>query len=216
MPVSNPGNPNPGNPYPGNPGGVAYPGQTMTGRELYPAIPGQPFPGQPFPGQPFPGQPGPPVNTQIGGVSPYPTQGNFGASPAYPQPGMTTGAQGANTAAAMIQQILTTPRPGGMPQGGIGGLTVGGGIAGVASNSEGEGVMVYNDRTVYKEWEFIFDPSKVKPLQNPNAVTGTLGGTPASQMGSMPPQSGMTPVGGGPLNQNNPFGTPAQVPRPGR
>jgi hypothetical protein len=119
----------------------------------------------------------------------------------------------------MINRILTTPRPGGMPQGGIGGLTVGGGIAGVASNSksESESVMVYNDHTLYKEWEFIFDPAKVKPLQNPNVATATPNGTPASQMGSMPAQSGMTPVGGGPLNQTtNPFGTPVQAPRPGQ
>ena len=195
---------------PGNPGGVTYPGQTMPGQ--------QPMPGQPYQGLPFVGQPGAPVNSQTGGVSPYPTQGNFGPSPAFPQPGATTGAQGPNSAADMINRILTTPRPGGMPPG-IGGQTIGGGIAGVASNGKGESVMIYNDRTVYKEWEFIFDPTKVKPLQNPNAVTATPTGTPASQMGSMPAQSGMTPVGGGPLNQNpqNPFGAPpTQGPRPGQ
>ena len=89
-----------------------------------------------------------------------------------------------------------------MPQAGIGGQTIGGGIAGVASQGEGEGVMVYNDRSVYKEWEFIFDPSKVRPLPNPNVAGAAPNGTPASQMGSMPGPSGMTPVGGGPLNQN--------------
>ena len=204
---------------PGNPGGVTYPGQTMPGQTMpgqtmpgQQPIPGQPYQGQPYQGLPFVGQPGAPVNSQTGGVSPYPTQGNFGTSPAYPQPGATTGAQAPSTAADMINRILTTPRPGGMPPG-IGGQTIGGGIAGVASNGEGESVMIYNDRTVYKEWEFIFDPSKVKPLQNPNAVTATPNGTPASQMGSMPAQSGMTPVGNTPLNQN-PFGAPAPPPGP--
>jgi hypothetical protein len=190
-PVSNPGNP--------NPGGVAYPGQ-------------QPIPGQPFPGLPFVGQPGAPANSQPGGVSPYPAQGNF---PSSPQPGTTTPPQGPNAAADMLNRILTTARPGGMPQGGIGGQTIGGGLAGVASNGEGEGVMVYNDRSVYKEWEFIFDPSKVKPLQNPNAATAAPIGTPAGQIGSMPAQSGMTPVGGGPLNQT-PGATPITGPRPGQ
>jgi len=137
--------------------------------------------------------------------------GNFGPAPGYPQPGTTPGTQGPNAAAEMINRILTTPRPGGMPAAGTG-QTMGGGIAGVASNGEGEGVMVYNDRSLYKEWEFIFDPSKVKPLPNPNAVGATLNGTPASQMGSMPAQSGMTPVGGGPLNQNPASGTPPGTP----
>ncbi|HXB74625.1 MAG TPA: hypothetical protein VNY05_40700 [Candidatus Acidoferrales bacterium] len=181
---------------PGNPGGVPYPGQ--------------PMPGQPMPGQMFPGQPGAPVNSQTGGVSPYPAQGGV----PYPQPGMTTGAPTPGTAADMINRILTTPRPGGMPQNNTGTAAIGmigGGIAGVASTADGEGVKIYNDRALYKEWEFIFDPAKVKPLQNPNAVTSGPG-TPASQMGSMPAQSGMTPVGGGPLNQSTPFGTPPKQP----
>jgi hypothetical protein len=86
----------------------------------------------------------------------------------------------------------------------------------VASTGEGDGVMVYNDHTVYKEWEFIFDPAKVKPPPNPNVVTGTPTGTPASQMGSMPGQSGMTPVGGGPLNQSPAGATTGPGPRPGQ
>ena len=105
-----------------------------------------------------------------------------------------------------------------MPAGnGPGGQTIGGGIAGVASNSEGEGVMVYNDRSKYKEWEFIFDPTKVKQIPNPNA-TGA-GGTPASQLGSTAGQAGQqagpqpTPQPGanpqGPQNANpSPFGPP--------
>jgi hypothetical protein len=101
----------------------------------------------------------------------------------FPQPGTTTGQP--NAAADMIRNILTTPRPGGMPQQGMGGQTFGGGIAGVASTAEGEGVKVYNDRTLYQEWEFIFDPSKQKQIPNPNA-TG-LGGTPAGNMNSPMP-----------------------------
>jgi hypothetical protein len=126
---------------------------------------------------------------------------------------MQTGAQGSTTAADMINRILTTPRPGGMPQG-IGNGAIGGGIAGVASKAEGEGVKVYNERSLYKEWEFIFDPAKVKPIQNPNAVQATPGGTPASQMGSMPGnQGGMTNPDGTAYRppsglQNGPGGMP--------
>ena len=202
QPVYPPGASIPGQPgYPGMPGQPAYPGMpgmppggtpTLPGTSTSsntsvgggggfvggggsfvgggspaanPGNSGQTMPGQTGPGQPYPAQPGSP-----------------GMPQGFPQPGTTTG-QG-NAAADMIRNILTTPRPGGMPTGNMGGQALGGGIAGVASTAEGEGVKVYNDRTLYQEWEFIFDPSKVKQIPNPNA-TG-LGGTPASSMGSLP------------------------------
>jgi hypothetical protein len=111
-------------------------------------------------------------------MSPYPVQpGSNGTPPGFPQPGTVAGQ---NPAADMIRNILTTPRPGGMPQGNPGVQTIGGGIAGVASTAEGEGVKVYNDRTLYQEWEFIYDPQKQKQIPNPNAVGA--GGTPADRM----------------------------------
>jgi hypothetical protein len=123
----------------------------------------------------------------------------------FPQPGTTTGQP--NAAADMIRNILTTPRPGGMPQQGMGGQTFGGGIAGVASTAEGEGVKVYNERTLYQEWEFIYDPSKQKQIPNPNAL-GAIG-TPASSMGSpMPGQQHGAPGMSPPVSQptGRPFG----------
>jgi hypothetical protein len=105
----------------------------------------------------------------------------------------------------MIRNILTTPRPGGMPQSNPGGLTIGGGIAGVASKAEGEGVKVYNDHTLYEEWEFIFDPAKVKQIPNPNA-TGA-GGTPADRMNNSNPQT-QSP------GTTSPFGSPMTSPTP--
>jgi type II secretory pathway pseudopilin PulG len=176
-------------------GGSLVGGGSVTGSQ--PAYPGQapPNPNQPYypgGGQPLPGQPGPPVNSQIGGVSPYPIQpGSNGIPPGFPQPGTVAG-QG-NAAADMIRNILTTPRPGGMPQANPGGLTIGGGIAGVASNGEGEGVKVYNDRTLYQEWEFIYDSAKQKQIPNPNVVGA--GGTPADKMnpGQQPQAPGMGP-----------------------
>jgi len=225
-----PGQPYPGQPYPGQPSeGVSLqPGQSYAPGTLPPGVPimpGQPGANQPYPGQtqPYPGQqqyPGQPVNTQFGGVSPYPTgAGASGAPPQYGQPGLDPSQQGTqspiypgqpnpgmpgqpygqgtfppgmpgmpgqpnmqNSAQGMIQQILTSPRPGGMPTG-LGGQVVGGGIAGVASKADAEGIMVYHDRTNYKEWEFIFDPAKVKLVPNP--LTGSAG-TSAASMGSMP------------------------------
>jgi len=169
--------------------------------------------GQPFqtPGGSLPAQPGAPVNSQFGGVSPspYPTApGANGNPPGFPQPGTNAGAPN-NTAADLIRNILTTPRPGGMPtQAGIGGQTVGAGLAGVASTSDGEGVKVYNDRSLYAEWEFIFDPAKVKQIPNPNAQ-GAIG-TPAGQMGNTQGMGGIgTPIG------NGPAGLPGATPFPG-
>ena len=93
---------------------------------------------------------------------------------------------------------------------------IGGGIAGVASNVESESIMVYNDRSNYSEWEFIFDPAKLRVPPNP--LTGAIG-TPASQMGSMPGQSPPgTPIGQPPANPSmpgqTPFGQPAGSARP--
>ena len=177
-------------------GGSYVGGGSVTGSQ--PANPGQP--GM-YPGQTLPGQPGAPVNSQGGGVSPYPIQaGSNGTPPGFPQPGTAPGQP--NAAADMIRNILTTPRPGGMPQGIPGAQTIGGGIAGVATTAEGEGVKVYNDRTLYQEWEFVFDPTKQKRLPNPNA-TGA-GGTPADRMNQGTQPQTTTP---GTL-PSSPFGRP--------
>jgi hypothetical protein len=148
------------------------------------------------------------VNSQTGGVSPYSTQPGANGTPAgFQQPGTQT--QG-NAAADMIRNILTTPRPGGMPtQTVAGGNVIGGGIAGVASTAEGEGVKVYNERTLYGEWEFIYDPQKQKQIPNPN-VSGV--GTPADRMNQSPGNNNQrTP---GPGSSPFPGGQPGTTPRP--
>jgi len=183
-------------PYPGSqqafPGSQPYPG-SQPNPGLSPNGQVQPYPGMPIPagGQPgqYPGMPGPPVNSQTGGVSPtpYPTQpGSQGQSPYFGQPGMqgTNPAQQA-AAAAIINQILMTPNPRGLAgvQGAMGNL-MGAGIAGVGlpSTMDDESIMLYNDRSNYKEWEFVYDPTKERPLPNPNG--GAAIGTSASQIGS--------------------------------
>ena len=72
----------------------------------------------------------------------------------------------------MINGLLTQPRPGGMPNN-MPGATMGGGIAGVASKYEAEGIMVINQRTKINEWEYIFDASKWRAPPNP--VSGAVG-----------------------------------------
>jgi hypothetical protein len=108
----------------------------------------------------------------------------------------------------MINGILTQPRPGGMPTGAqTGGAALGGGIAGVASNAEGEGIKVYNDHTLFNEWEFVFDPAKQTPIPNPNAQGAV--GTPAQQLGTTAGPGGFP---GTPVQPGTPGGFPGMQP----
>jgi hypothetical protein len=80
-------------------------------------------------------------------------------------------------------------------------------MAGVASKMDAEGLMVYNDRTNYKEWEFVYDPSKDRPRQDPrNMLIGNQAGTPAA------PTPGMTPSSqAGTMTQTGPGGSSGQM-----
>jgi type II secretory pathway pseudopilin PulG len=144
----------------------ANPVQTPTATPFTP-VAGQPI-GQPA-GQPFPGQ----VPGQVGVA---------GAGSPPPQ-----------SAANLIQNILTTPRQ--PPSSTMGGFTSGntGGIAGVASTAEGKGIHVINDHSKYKEWEFIYDLKKDK------TAIGAAGVNQQQQI-----QQQMQPNQGG---ANSPFGS---------
>jgi hypothetical protein len=111
----------------------------------------------------------------------------------FQQPGVNTNPGQPNAAQSLINGILTQPRPGGL-QGVNQGQVIGGGIAGVASTAEGDSIMVYHDHSAYNEWEFVFDPTKVK-WPPPNPVSGGAIGTPAGQLGSMPAGNVGTPAG---------------------
>jgi hypothetical protein len=76
-----------------------------------------------------------------------------------------------NEALQAIQRILTRQPAVGAQQ--AGGMMLGGGIAGVASKADMEGIRSYNDRTNYKEWEFLFDIRKA--LQAAGLGTGQAG-----------------------------------------
>jgi len=162
--------------------------------------------------------PGMPVNSQTGGVSPtYGTAaGANGNPPAFGQPGINMNPQAQNAAAQMIGQILTQPRPGGMPQtNSQGGAVMGTGIAGFASTLDQDSIMVYQDQTNYGLWEFIFDPAKQKlPV---NLAGGGAPGTPASQIGSpigTPANQVGQPVAPNPFG--GAFGQNPQTPQGGR
>jgi hypothetical protein len=150
-------------------------------------------PGQPMPqaGQPY-GQPGQPVyqpNVPVSGQTGQP----------YMQPGLSSGratvtpGTGQNQATQLIQQLLTTPRPGGMPSAGVTtGPNIQGGIAGVASTLERTGIKLYNERDLYNEWEFLYDLTK----------DASRGG----QMGGMMGQGMQGQSGGGMTGQQSTFG----------
>jgi type II secretory pathway component PulK len=115
--------------------------------------------------------------------------------------------QASPTAASLINDMLTRPNPQGALavqqnlQGGAagnalgalvysvpaksssGGVTSGTGlIAGVASTSEAEAVMVLNDYTAYNQWEFIYDSSKTVSVPAFSAAQAQ-GGTQGSSFG---------------------------------
>jgi len=175
---------------PANPAGNASAGGGQSGQPGAPGMPGSPPPGQ-NPTNPNGGyNPGYAAGYAAGiaggttgSAAAPPTVGNVSAPPA---PGLP-GAAG-NPALAMINQLLTGPSPQtapGQAGGALSGtpLTLGAGVAGVASKSAEEGIMVYNKQTLYKKWEFVFDPAKVAPVGAGMTTSGTPG-APASQLGS--------------------------------
>lgn len=172
---------------PGGPGGSGVPG-VPGAPPMPPGIPGQP--GQPgvgglpvtAPGTPpdqsgDASQTGQPAN-QPPGIGP-PGMGGAPGMPGMPGAPGNGQANMSNAASQMLNNLLTTPRPGGMPNN-MPGATMGGGIAGVASKYESEGIMVINQRTKINEWEYIFDPTKYRAPPNP--IAGAVG-TPQQPMG---------------------------------
>jgi hypothetical protein len=237
----------PGTPQPVIPGQF-QPGANGTSGGFPGGVPGQTFSGQPpFPGQPFPGMPG-----QAGGAP-----GQQPGQPGFPQTG------GPTAAGNLINQLLTTPRPGGLN--GLGGVqqgatvdangnpiqnanglgpaagnplsppssptgaatptpaagqTIGGGIAGVASKLEQEGIKTYKKEKSYHKWEFVYDitqdPARTGgtvPQAAPPPGTPIGGGTPGAQPGGQPGVLLGTPnANGTPPSFGNSSPAPPQTP----
>jgi hypothetical protein len=189
-----PNNPNPipqfdanGQPIQNAPNGINAPVQVLPNGSIVPVqqgnLPGQfqngingfqggSAPGAPIqPGQPFPGQqPGQPPNGPPAGAaglinqiltSPRPGGLNgFGISqPTLDQNGNpipnTNGISNNATTTSTLSAPTSTPTPTA-----TGPQTIGGGIAGVASKRDQDGIKVYRDRKSYKEWEFLYDITK--------------------------------------------------------
>jgi hypothetical protein len=166
---------------------------------------------------PVPTGPPPPgtiVAPQFGNQPPMPiVPGMVAVAPgqaggAYPTTVTAAGGsqttQPANPAIPMIQQLLTSPNPRGMatafqPAGGQQPLQVGG-IGGVASKLESESIKIYNDRSKYNEWEFIYDPR-----QDRAANVAAMPGNQQNRAPNMPGPSGPLTGPQGP-NQPGPQG----------
>ena len=162
---------------------MAGPGQPMgtgfqPGFPMAPRVSGQqpPYPPVPIPGLQQPaGQPyvQPPVVFAPGQPQPSSPAQTADTSGPFSQPGLSgpPGAPGSNPAADMIRRLLTTPNPRGLAAiqraSSPAGPQIGGGIAGVASKLEAEGIKVYGDRTKYNEWEFVYDPRQERSAAGP-------------------------------------------------
>jgi hypothetical protein len=187
---------------PGGPGGTS--GQNPSGIPPIPGLPGQvPTSGLPATASgTTPDQSGQPAVGALPG-----TPAGFGYGSGIPGAPGNGQANAQSTAAQMIGNLLTTPRPGGMPSN-MPGSTMGGGIAGVASKYEAEGIMVINQRTKINEWEYIFDASKWRAPPNP--VSGAVGNPvqPNGQNNSSnsPGTNTTNPAGSGPTTTGGPTG----------
>jgi type II secretory pathway pseudopilin PulG len=129
-------------------------------------------------------------------------QGQLARNPAnmiggVPQAGGQPGAPVGRSAADLIRNLLTTPRPGGLAglRGGPGNQqpnrpNFAEGIAGVASKVQERGVKVYNEREFYNEWEFVYDYRQ-------DAALAGIPGAGGPGMGNLnPSQPGLGPGGG--------------------
>lgn len=178
----------------------------LNGMQGQGANPNSPYGGQQGVGQSVASQPG----TQLGaqpGVQPGAMQGGIG------QPGASPAGTGTNNT--------------GTPITGTTGQTIGAGIAGVATKAEGEGIKLYNERSAYKEWEFIYDLSKdtstggraaqgqvpqqqngINGMNGANGSAGTGGGIGAGGIGGG--GIGGTGIGAGGIgsgSSSSPFGS---------
>jgi hypothetical protein len=111
-----------------------------------------------------------------------------------------------NPATNIIQNLLTSPRPGGL--GGeqasptARGETIGGGIAGVASKKEALGIKLYAERQNYNEWEFLYDPRNDRSRA---LAAGVMGGQATPGQGA-PGQQGQSGLGQGTFGGQSSFG----------
>jgi len=170
-------------------------------------VPGQPFPGG-FPGQvggvpvQQPGQPinGPPsaAANLIGQILTSPRPGGLNGLGGVQQGTVDPNANAQGTTSTFGAVTGTTTAT---TQTATAAQTIGGGIAGVASKLEEDGIKLYKEQTSYHKWEFVYDITK-DPARTGGAVP----------QGAPPPG---TPIGGAPNGLTLPVNTPGPNGTPG-
>jgi hypothetical protein len=199
------------------------PGQFQTGTNGFP--PGIQMP----PGQTFGGvqgqQPGPQPNAPLQGAAGLinqiltsPRPGGLNGLGGVPQPPVDPNGNpisnangiGNNATAAGTLSSPSLPTPAAAP---VAAQTIGGGLAGVASKYEQDGIKIYKEQTTYNKWEFVYDITKdpargagavPQAAPAPNAVPGqtpipaqtntTVPGSAAAQiLPPVPPPPPVTP-----------------------
>lgn len=109
---------------------------------------------------PIPGTPSAPQTPAQAPASPA-AQGTPRPQPAPPSDAMPQEpGQPAPMAPAMPAAPTPAPAPAAASEAGLEGKVFGGNIIGVASKINRSSIMVYEGGTTYREWEFIWDPSK--------------------------------------------------------
>lgn len=202
----------------GIPNGIPNGVQPGTQAGVQPGLP----PGVQFPPGTQP-PPGFPQQLQQPGAQPSQAATNLiGQLLTTPRPGGIGGLSGIPSGAGVdqfgnaIQQGMaaagiggSAPGPGGTTPPPVQGQTIGGGIAGVASKLEREGIKIYRDKTAYNEWEFVYDLTLDK--SRTGLGTGTPGAVPVggqaaggAQAGTSTPAFGATPGGQQPVNNAAP------------
>lgn len=184
---------------PNLPGMPGRPGQSPSGPDMIRNILTSPRPGGPPPGI-FTGNQGG-VNQQpgqnqainndlnsLGQPNSIATPNPGGAAPGFPQPSSATNVLGNNGIAGNAQ-------PGANFNNSlVGGGAGGSGIAGFASKAERSGIKIYNEKSKYNEWEFIYDFAKDKSmgggqmnLPNQPGLNPSAPGTPAQPAAPVTP-----------------------------
>lgn len=213
----------PGQAVPGQPAVAIQPGAGPSPGPFpqpgaYPAGPGAVQPPVPVPGLP------PPFTQPVAAGEPGSSQPVVPAQPIRPfgQPVSAPVAgvpvpPGQNPAAEILRRILTSPNPRGVAVLQLqtqqqGGLSLQPGVAGVATKAEAEGIKVYNERTRYNEWEFIYDFSQDAAILRQLAAGGP--GQPGRP--GQPGAPGAPPATGAPAGPGRqPLTLEPQPPPPG-
>ncbi len=123
---------------------------------------------------------------QVPGQQPQPG-GQAGQPPAGVTPQAGTPQAGAQDATGPgTRDILNASR-------GISGPVVGGNIIGVGSKVAQQSIRVYNGAQTYREWEFLWDPTRDAQATGAGGPAAAPGANPATNPGTFNPPGGVRP-----------------------